>query len=92
MSEGESIYVVDRLEGDVVVLVGDDSRAVEVSPSELPVEVAEGDCLRVPVAEDGSEAWQRARIDEELREQRLQENQAVLDELRKRDPGGDVVL
>lgn len=92
MSEGERIYVVDRLQGDVVVLVGDDSGAVEVSRSELPVEVAEGDCLRVPVAEDGTGAWQRARIDEELREQRLRENQKVLDELRKRDPGGDVVL
>jgi hypothetical protein len=92
MTEGERIYVVDRLEGDIVVLVGDDSGAVEMSASELPVEVGEGDYLRVPVAADGSEAWQRARIDEELREQRLGENRAVLDELKKRDPGGDVVL
>lgn len=92
MTEGDRIYVVDRLEGDVAVLIGDDSKAVEVRASELPVEVTEGDCLSVPVGADGAEAWERARIDEELGEQRLRENQAVLDELKKRDPGGDVVL
>lgn len=92
MTEGERIYVVDRLEGDVVVLIGDNSKAVDVRASDLSVEVAEGDCLRVPVKADGTEAWQRAWLDEELREQRLKENQAVLDELKKRDPGGDVVL
>jgi hypothetical protein len=92
MTEGEKIYVVDRLEGDVAVLIGDDSRVAEVRRSDLPVEVAEGDCLSVPVAAEGSEAWGRARVDEELREQRMRDGQAALDELKTRDPGGDVVL
>lgn len=114
------IYVVDRIERDVVVLVADaepeaasgdptqaasgdpsdsghDSRATgqeeaEVPVGELPVSVAEGDVLRIPVWPDGTLVWGAAVLDPSERAERLREAEERLARLRKRDPGGDIVL
>lgn len=48
--------------------------------------------LRVPAAEEGDLAWRLAVPDEELRQRRLAEARDILEELKARDPGGDVVL
>jgi hypothetical protein len=108
--EGEAIWVVDRIEGDVVVLVEDGSGAsVDVARarlganaeagarggdgggSDLRASVDEGAVLRVPVV-GGVPDWGRAEADERLRRERLEDARDLLDELKRRDPGGDVVL
>ena len=86
------VWVVDRIASPVAVLVRDeDERREEVPVALLPGGVREGAVLRVP--ESGREpAWARAVVDEELREARLRQAEEVLARLRRRDPGGDVVL
>ena len=93
MSEHQGIWVVDRIEGDTVVLVEDETgRTLEVSRSLISVSVDEGTVLRVPITEEGGPDWSLAERDEELRRRRLSEAQDILQELKTRDPGGDVVL
>ncbi len=93
MSEPGGIWVVDRIESDTVVLVQDGSgRTLEVARSLISVSVGEGTVLRVPATEEGGPDWRLAKPDEELRERRLAEAREVLEQLKKRDPGGDVVL
>ncbi len=51
----DKIYVIDRLEGDKAVLIGDDNGDMTtVEMSNLPEGAAEGDCLRL---ENGE--WRR---------------------------------
>lgn len=38
-------YSVDRIEGDIVVMIGDDGKIVKVTLSTLKIDVKEGDCL-----------------------------------------------
>lgn len=108
----EGVWVVDRIEGAVAVLVRDgdgrqgdvlwedaplkharreDGRQEDVPVTLLPARVREGAVLRVPEP-GGSPAWAHAAVDDELREARLREAEEVLERLRRRDPGGDVVL
>ena len=82
-----------RIEGDTAVLVEDETpRALKVSRSLISVSVDEGTVLRVPATEEEGPDWGLAVLDEELRERRLAEARDVLEQLKKRDPGGDVVL
>ena len=93
MSERQSIWVVDRIEGDTAVLVEDGTgRSLDVSRSLISVSIDEGMVLRVPAAEEGNPDWRLAEPDEELRQGRLAEARDILEELKARDPGGDVVL
>ncbi len=93
MSEAQEIWVVDRIEGDTVVLVEDETRrTLEVQRNLISVSVNEGTVLRVRATEEGGPDWRSAKPDEELRERRLAEARDVLERLKKRDPGGDVVL
>ena len=93
MSEPGRIWVVDRIEADTVVLVEDGTgRTLEVSRSLISVSIEEGTVLRVPPTEEGGPDWGLAVADEELRRRRLAEAREVLEQLKKRDPGGDVVL
>ena len=93
MTGGGGIWVVDRIEGDTYVLVEDESgRILELGRGLLSVSVDEGTVLRVPVSEDGELGWGVAVVDEELRRRRIEDASGILEELKKRDPGGDVVL
>ncbi len=93
MSEPQEIWVVDRIEGDTAILVEDETRrTLEVARKLLAVSVAEGTVLRVPATEEGGPDWGSAVPDEELRQRRLAEARDVLEQLKRRDPGGDVVL
>ena len=93
MSERHGVWVVDQIEGDTAVLVEDGTgRTLDVSRSAMSVSVEEGTVLRVPDTEEGSPNWGLAVPDEELRQRRLAEAQEILDQLKGRDPGGDVVL
>ena len=90
------IWVVDRVEPPVAVLVADDDeRQVEMPLAQLPAGVRAslraGAVLRVPETDEVPD-WEAAKVDEELRRARLQEAEAALDRLRRRDPGGDIVL
>ena len=92
MSESERIWVVDRIEDEVAILVSDkDKEMTDVPVDALPDGLQEGSVLRVP--EDmGEQLWASASLDEESRLVRLAGAEEMLDELRQRDPGGDIVL
>ena len=91
-SHEESVWVVDRIEGALAVMIrDDDERRQDVSRALLPSGIREGSVLRVPERQ-GSPEWRRGVIDEEMRTARLREAEEVLERLRRRDPGGDVVL
>ncbi len=91
-TELEKIFVVDRIEGRIAVLVLDSGEQRAVPIGDLPVGVSEGTVLRVPLNESGVPSWTAAQIDEEEEERRRQAARTILDELRKRDPGGDITL
>lgn len=85
-------WVIDRVEGRVAVLVADDDGSrTEVPLARLPAGVGEGAVLGVPRS-DRQPAWEGARVDEGLRQARLDEAESALGRLRRRDPGGDVAL
>ena len=92
MSEVERIWVVDRVEGGIAVVVAnEDGQAHDVPLSVLPSGSREGSVLRVGEGA-GEPLWNSAVLDEKSRLERLKQAEAALDELRKRDPGGDIVL
>lgn len=86
------IWVVDRVEGAIAVLVRDeDERTEDVPVRALPAGSREGSVLRVPEL-DGRPDWTAAVLDEVVRRARLREAEEVLERLRRRDPGGDIEL
>lgn len=92
MNENERVWVVDRVEAGFAVLVADnDQETLNVPLGVLPQGSREGSVLLVPERMDGP-SWASSRLDEELREERLRSAETALIELRKRDPGGDIVL
>lgn len=88
----ETFYTVDRLEGEIAVLVGDDGVALDVSDETLPIPVRAGVVLRVRLAANGLPEWSSATIDDAERGRRLQQARERIDRLRRTDPGSDVVL
>lgn len=88
----EHLWVVDRVEGSIAVLIRDgDERTEDVSVRALPAGTREGSVLRVPEL-DGRPDWTAAVPDEDARRARLREAEEVLERLRRRDPGGDLKL
>lgn len=92
------LWVVDRLERPIAVLVedtaGDDgTRAVvEVAAELLGEHAVEGAVLRVPLGAVGEPVWEEAERDADEEEARLAAGEAAIERLKKRDPGGDVIL
>lgn len=84
-------YVVDRIEGNEAVVVGDDGRTFDVPKRDLPKGANEGAVLRV---DDKGEPidWSRAEIDKAERDRRLKVARKRLDRLSETDPGGDIEL
>lgn len=87
-----SLFSVDRLEGQRAVVVADNGGTHEVARSRLPRGSREGSVLRIPLGDDAVPLWDEARLDEAETKRRRSEGQGRLDELRKRDPGGDLAL
>lgn len=85
-------YAVDRIKKKRAVLVDDTGDTVEVPVAELPADLREGVVLQVPLGADGSPDWPTAQVDAVETARRLAEAERLLDELRRRDPGGDVKL
>ncbi len=86
----ERLYVVDRIEGEVAVLIDEDQRSVDAPLDRFQVPLHEGLALRVPIGDKGAPQWGKAAIDR--READVQEAAEMLEELRERDGDGDVKL
>lgn len=85
-------YAVDRMEGRMAVLVGDDGRQLEFLRRDLPKKAKEGSVLRVSVSAGGVPDFRAAVVDEDERKRRLEEAKAKLEQLKAGDAGGDVEL
>ena len=72
---------LDRFEGKLAVLLTDDGRQIDFPKSLLPKGVKAGDILTFDIERD-LEATQRLKDD----------TKSLQDELRQRDPGGDIEL
>jgi hypothetical protein len=93
MSAEPSFYAVDRFEGDLAVIVDDSGDTLEVRRSLLPEDTEEGSVLRVwPDDGSGGPDWATAELADDEAEARLERARETLGELKKRDPGGDIVL
>ncbi len=91
--EPTRIYVVDRREGRTLVLVDDSDAVVEVPGTDLPKNCrSEGAVLRIPLDQDGQPRWADARRDRAEERRRLEDLARRTERLRRRDPGGDIVL
>ncbi len=85
-------FVVDRLEGRIAVVVGDDGSLHDVHKSRLPSGASEGSVLSVSSDTNGRLDWSHARLDEAERDRRLKEVEQRIDRVRSLDPGGDLDL
>lgn len=92
MSAEVERFVVDRFERGIAVLVSDDGGTIEVDRTVLPARAEPGHVLRVARHGEGEIRWRDAVVDEEATAERLSEAEEIIEELRGRDPGGDVVL
>jgi hypothetical protein len=71
-SKNQLKFAVDRIEGDIAVLIYDDDDSVKVNlpVSLLPENIAEGDHLKVSVTKDElSRAEMKRRIEELLKDE-----------------------
>lgn len=65
-----AIYVIDRIEEGIAVLVGDSGEKAEIPLSDLPSGAHEGSCLRPCecgfALDEGEEAMRKRRIERKL--------------------------
>jgi len=93
----EKIWVVDRIEqnpnGDTIAVMtsgaGEQLEQIDVPVYALPPDAQEGALYRVP-DRDGSPNWGSAVRDMKEEGARMEQAEAILSELRARDPGGDI--
>ena len=86
----KQIWAVDRIEGEVAVLVSDtNNRIVEVSLKKLPKGTKEKSILDIFERRD-QPIWGSAVLDESIEVQRKKEAEAIVEHLKQRDPGGDI--
>jgi len=67
------IFVVDRLEGDQAVLVGDDDTTFTVPRRQLPIGTREGAIFRIGYDNKGKPDWTTAEPDEAETKKRARE-------------------
>lgn len=88
----EKTYVVDRIEGELVVLIEDESGdKVNLDSWELPA-VDEGTVLAVELDGNGKPKWGSATMLAQETKRRAAEANKLLENLKKRDPGGDIKI
>ncbi len=88
----EQRYTVDRLSAATAVLIDVHGNTVAIPKDRLGVAPKEGMILFIPVDSSGTPDWYEARVDQEATEKAREEARKILDELKERDPGGDVKL
>ncbi len=59
----EVVYVVDRIEDDIVVLVDEDEHSIDAAVHRFQVLLEEGLVLRVPIGDRGMPQWGKAEVD-----------------------------
>lgn len=86
-------WAIDRFEGELAVVEIDGGRFLDVPRWLLPPEAGEDEVVRIErrVEHDGAVRL-LARIDAEETDRRRAEARRLIDELRRKDPGGDVTL
>ena len=94
MSIERQRWIVDRFEGELAVVEVDGERFVDLPRTLLPADAAEGDVIAVNVRTDDEAARRviETRVDREATARARAEARELIDELRERDPGGDVTL
>ena len=86
------IWAVDRIEGDVAVVVSDaGSRAVQVSLTKLPEGTEEKSILHVFERRE-QPVWNSAVLDESIEIEKESESEEIVEGLKQRDPGGDITI
>ncbi len=92
MTDRVETWIVDRIEGERAVLERALHETCTLPLGLLPAGVREGDALRVTMrAEGGGTTLTFVRDDAETR-RRAAEARALLDQVKGRDPGGDIRL
>ena len=91
-TENEVTFAVDRIEGDLAVLSGDDGVQVEALLKLLPPGLSEGMVLVVSLGPSGELDWETARIDAAEAAARMERASEILEKLKKRDSGGDIKM
>ncbi len=91
MSTERVLVAVDRLEGDQAVLEGAGEEFYHVGVGSLPPGATVGSVLDVRVV-DGMVDEGAMELDAEATAERRAAASEILAELRKRDPGGNVIL
>ena len=86
------IWAVDRIEGDTAVLVSDvDSKVIQVSLTKLPEGTEEKSILHA-FERRGQPVWSSAVLDESIEVQKESESEEIMEGLKQRDPGGDIII
>lgn len=90
---GGALFVVDRKERRMLVLVSDGGQLLDVEAALLPKECrAEGAVLRVPLDANGKPDWNAAIRDRDEEKRRIADAAERLARLKRGDSGGDVRL
>ncbi|MBW3627879.1 MAG: DUF3006 domain-containing protein [Gemmatimonadetes bacterium] len=84
--------IVDRVEGDLVVVELEEGRTLDLPRWMLPPELHEGDVIIALVRAVGEEWRVDTRVDAEDTSRRRSAAQEMIQRLRARDPGGDIQL
>ena len=92
MSSEFELVVVDRVEGEQAILVFGDGSATEVAAEALPDGAKPGMVLRVKRDSRGRIYRDQMLVDLIETRRRVAEAETILGDLRRRDPGGDVIL
>jgi len=85
-------WIVDRLEGDRAVLERAPHEMLALPLALLPAGLREGDALRVTARGDAAGSTLTFARDEAETRRRAAEAKALLDQVKGRDPGGDIRL
>lgn len=83
---------MDRIEGEFAVVEGEDGKTFDVPLHFLPPGAREGDVLRVERKPGSGPLSWVVTPDPEATEARREQLRDLAEELRQRDPGGDIEL
>src|SRR5690606_36628776 len=84
--------IIDRFEEDLAVVEVDGERFLEVPRLLLPDGAGEDDVIRVRRSAEGAGLVLELEVDAEATAEAREEARRLVEELRARDPGGDLVL
>ncbi len=91
MAERET-WIVDRFEGDLAVIEREGEATFNLPRDLLPAGTKEGDVLRVALSGSGEQRTWTLQRDPDETERRRQAVKRQVEDLRARDPGGDIAL